>query len=171
MPWSTCEFYLRVKARPLSEYAGSEKAPPAQRSAARGHRRPQECSRVVASCSWLKQPATTGKHERARAARGRKEREKASTADAPSSVPTTNRWSDCLLKSMQHPPARPQSEVSSSASPARATSRSRATVGSRRCTYPPHAAPYPPCSTSAVHAVQAHPHGVCDSAANNYAFV
>ena len=31
--------------------------------------------------------------------------------------------------------------------------------------------PYQPCSTSAVHAVQAHPHGVCDSAANNYAFV
>ena len=38
-------------------------------------------------------------------------------------MPTTNKWSDCLLKSMQHPPARPQSEVSSSASPARATSR------------------------------------------------
>ena len=47
MPWSTCEFYLRVKARPLSEYAGSEKAPPAQRSA-----RAPKATRVL-SCGRL----------------------------------------------------------------------------------------------------------------------
>ena len=34
----------------------------------------------------------------------------------PSSVPTTNRCSECRLKSKQHPPASPESDVSSGSS-------------------------------------------------------
>merc|ERR1719401_2708415 len=48
----------------------------------------------------------------------------------PSSVPTRNKWSLCLLKSKQRPPARPASEVSSSSPPAWVEERSLSSMTS-----------------------------------------